>query len=126
MNYVRTLIDQRTRVHASLYPSCHHQIIHTKFNLNASHPHHTSVLYGIKNSQIQKKIRKALDLINWERLFNKKDIGDAQVTVFDKTILNVLRNYVINKYINIDDKDPVWMNETIKLKIKAKNNMYKK
>ena len=31
-----------------------------------------------------------------------------------------------NKYITIDDKDPVWMNETIKLKIKAKDNIYKK
>ena len=31
-----------------------------------------------------------------------------------------------NKYITIDDKDSVWMNETIKLKIKAKGNMYKK
>ena len=26
----------------------------------------------------------------------------------------------------MDDKDPVWMNETIKLKIKAKDNIYKK
>ena len=32
----------------------------------------------------------------------------------------------INKYITIDDKDPAWMNETIKLKIKAKNNIYNK
>ena len=31
-----------------------------------------------------------------------------------------------NKYITIDDKDPVWMNETVKLKIKTKNNMYNK
>ena len=35
-----------------------------------------------------------------------------------------LRNYVPNKYISIDDKDPVWMNETIKLKIEAKSNKY--
>ena len=34
------------------------------------------------------KIRKALDSVNWERLFNKKDI-DAQIVVF-----NVLRNYI--------------------------------
>ena len=61
----------------------------------------------------------------WERLFNKKDI-DAQVAVFDETILNVFRNYVSNKYITIDDKDPVGMNETNKLKIKAKNNIYNK
>ena len=38
----------------------------------------------------------------------------------------VFRNYVPNKYITIDDKDPVWMNETVKLKIKTKNNMYNK
>ena len=31
-----------------------------------------------------------------------------------------------NKYIANDDKDPVWMNKTIKLKIKAKDKMYKK
>ena len=68
---------------------------------------------------------KALDSVMWERLFNKKDI-DAQVAVFDETILNVFRNYVSNKYITIDDKDPVWMNETNKLKIKAKNNMCNK
>ena len=33
---------------------------------------------------------------------------------------------MLNKYTTIDDKDPVWMNETIKLKINAKNNMYNK
>ena len=64
-------------------------------------------------------------MVNWERLFNKKDIG-AQVAVFNETILNAFLNYVPNKYITIYDKDSVWMNETIKLKIKAKNNMYNK
>ena len=43
----------------------------------------------------------------------------------NETILNVFRNYVPNKYITIDDKDPVWMNETIKSKIKTKNKLYK-
>ena len=41
-------------------------------------------------------------------------------------ILNIFSNYVPNKYITIDDKDPAWMNEAIKLKIKAKDNIYKK
>ena len=36
------------------------------------------------------------------------------------------RNYIPNKYVTIDDEDPVWMNETIKSKIKAKNAFYKK
>ena len=41
------------------------------------------------------------------------------------SILNVFRNYVPNKYITADDKDPVWMNEIIKSKMKAKNKLYK-
>ena len=63
--------------------------------------------------------------MNWERLFDQKDIN-AQVVALNKTILNIFRNYVPNKYIAIDDKDPVWMNETIKSKIKARNALYKK
>ena len=43
----------------------------------------------------------------------------------NETILNVTRNYVPNKYITIDDKNPVWMNETIKSKINTKNKLCK-
>ena len=108
-------------VHASLRPNCHHQIVHTKFNLSISYSHHSSVLYGITKRQTPQGIRKALNSVNWERLFSKKDT-DAQVAVFNKSILNVSRNYVSNKYITIDDKDLRRMNEAIK----SKNNMCNK
>ena len=68
-------------------------------------------------------IRKALDSVNWERLFDKKDLN-SQVVTLNETILNVFRNYVPNKYITIDDKDPVWMNEIIKSKMETKNKLY--
>ena len=29
-------------VHSSLHPNCHHQIVHTSFNLDISNPHHTN------------------------------------------------------------------------------------
>ena len=96
-------------VHASLHPNCHHQIVHTKFNLNISYPPPYQRLIWYYKKADSEKIRKALDSVNWERLFNKKNI-DPQVAVFNETILNVFRNYVPNKYIAIDDKDPVWMN----------------
>ena len=69
-----------------------------------------------------KNIQKAFDSVNWERLFDQKDIN-AQVAAHNEAILNIFRNYVLNKYITIDDKDHVWMNETetIKSKIKSKN-----
>ena len=37
----------------------------------------------------------------------------------------MFRNYVPNKYITIDDKVPVWMNETTKSKMKVRNNLFK-
>ena len=102
-------------VHASLHPNCHHQVVHTSFNLNISYPPpYQHLIWDYKKAD-SVKIRKALDLINWERLFNNKNIN-KQVSILNQTILNVFSNYVPNKYITIDDKDPIWMNETIKLK----------
>ena len=47
-------------VHASLHPNCHHQIIHSSFNLNISYPHHIKDLYGIIKRLIQKIFKKPL------------------------------------------------------------------
>ena len=52
------------------------------------------------------KIRKALDSVNWERLFDKKNVN-AQVLKLNETTLIFFRNYVPSKYLTIDDKDPV-------------------
>ena len=71
------------------------------------------------------KIREALDSVKWERLFDKKDLN-AQVLTLNEVILNVFRNYVPNKYITTDDKDPVRMNETIKNKMKVRINIFNK
>ena len=72
-----------------------------------------------------KNIRKTLDSVNCARLFDRKYIN-LQVTALNETILNIFRNYVPNKYITMDDKDPVWMNEIIKSKMKTKNLFFRK
>ena len=62
-------------------------------------------------------IRKPLDFVKWKRLFDQKSI-DAQVATFTFTFCT--------QQAYKDDKDPVWMNETIKSKMKAKRILYKK
>ena len=42
----------------------------------------------------------------------------------NEAILNVFWNYIPIKYITIDDKDPVWMNEIMKSKMETKNKLY--
>ena len=49
---------------------------------------------------------------------------NSQVVTLNETILNVFRNYFSNKYIPIDDKDPVWMNEIIKSKMEKQKKLY--
>ena len=104
---------------SSLHPNCHHQIVHSNFNLNIYYPPPYQRLVWDYKKANSTTIKKALDSVNWERLFHDKDIN-AQVTSFNDTILNVFKNYVPNKYITTDDKDPVWMNDNIKANLKQK------
>ena len=64
-------------------------------------------------------IQKALQLVNWDKLLDNKKV-DSQVFLLNDIILNIFRNFVPNKYVTCNDKDPVWMNENIKSKIKDK------
>ena len=108
-------------VHASIHPNCHHQIVYSRFNLDIYYPPpYQRLIWDYKKADAT----KILDSVNWERLFDKKNVN-AQVLKLNETTLNVFRNYVPSKYLTIDDKDPVWMNETIKSKIKIKNKIFK-
>ena len=47
------------------------------------------------------------------------------VSLFNKTIKNILSNYIPHKTITCDNKDPPWFNKNIKQLIQEKNNTYK-
>ena len=57
-------------------------------------------------------------------MFHGKDINEPVIS-FNDTILNIFKNYVPNKYTNINHKYPVWMNDSIKAKIKIKHLIFK-
>ena len=56
-------------------------------------------------------------------IFCKKTVHQ-QVHLLNDIILNVFTNFVPNKVITCDDRDPPWINDNIKNKIKWKNSMY--
>ena len=93
-------------VHSSLHSNCHQQTVHTSFNLNNYYPPPYQRLVWDYIKANSTTIRNTLDLVNWVRLLHGKDIN-VQVTSFNDTILNVLKNYVPKKYVTIDHKDPV-------------------
>ena len=48
------------------------------------------------------------------------------VEFFNKTLLNIFHNYIPNKFIFCDDKDPPWINEEIKSLVDRKNSLYQR
>ena len=63
---------------------------------------------------------------NWEKLF--QNVHD-QLKIYNKTLVNIVHNYVPDKYITCTDKDPPWLNDhtndqMIKCSIKQKNEIF--
>ena len=57
-------LSVNSRVHVSLHPNCHHQIVHSSFNLNISYPPPYQRLVWDYKKADSKNIRKALDSVN--------------------------------------------------------------
>ena len=58
-----------------------------------------------------------------ESFVSSKNVHE-QVELFNKTLLNIFHNFIPNKIILCDDRDPPWMNDEIKKMIKRKNWLF--
>ena len=111
-------------VHPSSHPNCHYQIVYAKFNLKIHFPlpYEREIWhYGQGNTEF---IRRAVHKFNWQRAFTNRNINE-RVYFFNKTILNIVSNFVPHETI-CDDRDPHWINNQIKNLINDKKILYKK
>ena len=69
-------------------------------------------------------IRTALNDFNWERAFSNKNVNE-KVCIFNKSVLNVLSNFIPHEITLCDDKDPPWFNSRIKSVLQDKNKVFK-
>ena len=101
-------------VHHSLHQNCHHhQIIFAKFNLAIFHCSQANVDH----------IQQEINIFDWENAFLYTDV-DAQVSIFSKTVLNILNNYIPHETKICDNRDRPWMTTKIKELISQKNKLY--
>ena len=110
-------------VHASLDNNCHHQITFAHINLLIEYPppYHRLIWDYSKADIIS--IRKSISSINWSHLFSDNHI-DIQGSIFEVCVLNVFKNFVPNKYVIFDDKEPVRMDQSIKQLIKERYSFF--
>ena len=111
------IVDSGT--HLSLHPNCHHKIIYAKLNLKIHyHLPYTCEVWQYKDSN-DDLIRRAINQLNWERAFENKNV-DEKVLNINKTVLNILSNFITHELIVWDGKDSPWFNTKIKSLIREK------
>ena len=114
-------------VHFSLYPNCHHEIVFAKLNLHIVYlPPYLREIWHYRELNTG-FIRRAIKEFTWERALLNTSV-DGKVDIFNRTILNILSNFIPHETIVFDDKDPPWFNNRIKTLIqkkKKKNATYK-
>ena len=100
-------------VHSSLHANCHHQIVFAKFDLKIYYPppYEREVWHYQEADSIL--IRRAIHEFNWKRALSNLNV-DEQVTVFNRIILNIMKNIIPHETIVCDDKDLPWFDERIK------------
>ena len=111
-------------VHSSLHSNCHHQIVFAKFNLHIVYPPpYLREIWHYREANTR-LIRCAIKEFNWERAFSNTNVNE-KVDIFNRTILNILSNFILHETILCNDKDPPWFNNRIKTLTKEKNATYK-
>ena len=112
-------------IHSFLNSKCHHQISHCKLNhLSIEYPRpYERLVWHYKKVHID-NIKNSIKSLHREFLLNKKTVN-RQVVIFNETILNIFSNFVPNKLVTFNDRDPPWMNNFVKNKIKWKHQIYK-
>ena len=79
------------------------------------------VKYGILKKQILTILEKQSMVVNGR---NQNMNVNGMVHLFDRTIKNILRNLIPHEAIICDDRDPPWINSSIRRLIHDKNEIY--
>ena len=112
-------------LHPSFHPSCHHQIIYAKFNLQIYHlSQHCREVWHYNNANTE-FIRHAVDQFNWKKAFLNKTVNE-KVNIFNEAILNILRNFVPHETVLWDNRDLPWVDNKINSLIREKNIIFKR
>ena len=96
--------------------------MYCKFILNIKYPPPYEHLVWNYNKANVESI-KNIESVNWKLMFSNKSVL-KQVSIFNETLMNIFSNFTTNKLVTFDDRDPPWMNDFVKSKIKWKNQLY--
>ena len=68
-------------------------------------------------------IRKTSNGFQWANSFQNMNVNDM-VHSFNRSIKNIIHNFILHEIITCDHRDPLWINSSIKHLIQDKNETY--
>ena len=86
--------------------------------------HLMSAKFGISARQMLKILKKPYPVLIGIKHFENLSI-DAKIELLNGTLLNIFRNYIPNKKIKCDYRQPPCMNDNIKRKLKQRTKLIK-
>ena len=100
-------------LHSSLHENCHYQINYAKFNLKIYYPPpYEQEIWHYQKTNLE-EIRKVIYQFLWAMHFTNMDVN-GKVSFFNKTIKNIIRNYIPHETIICDSRDSLWINQDIR------------
>ena len=119
-----TNVISKHGIDVSIFEKCHHNIIFGKIEISVPlPPAYVREVWDYSKANAE-NIKKAISSFNWNKAFENLSI-DAKVELLNETLLNILRNYIPNKKIKWDYRQPPWMNDNIKRKLKQRTKLIK-
>ena len=103
---------------------CKHQVIFGRLNLHIPplRPYFRKIWHY--NKANTNAIKQSISCFDWTRKLANRD-PSWQIALFNKTLLNIMSNFIPNEYTKVQPKDPPWINNTLRRMIKRQNRQYK-
>ena len=104
-------------VEMSLFEKCHNDIVYDKTDFKISiPPPYMREVWDYKNATTE-SIQLSVSSIDWDFLFRGKYI-EKKVDILNECLNNI--NFVPNKVIKCDYRQPPWLTDSIKNKLKER------
>ena len=118
-----------SEVHSSIHPNCYYQLTYAKFSLKIHYPPpYKCEIWHYEQVNVD-HIRKAVDLFSWEKTLRNLNINNM-IFLFNKTVKNIISNYISHETVTFEDRDRPWINKKVKQlileKMKCIKDMLKK
>ena len=109
----------------SLFEKCHHNIVYGKIDFKIPiPPTYMREVWDYKTASAE-SIQRSVSSIDWDFLFWGKSI-DKRVDILNECLKNIFHNFAPKKVVKCDYRQPPWMTDSIKNKLKERAKLSKK